>query len=92
LVLIASVFPLLTQVLLLFLPEKYDVNEEISKYFQMRKERKRELEKKKGDGGSLDSESLNTGSIRVKTNMRDEIGEEEYLIDRVVLEDRQEND
>ena len=85
-------FPLLTQVLLLFLPEKYDVNEEISKYFQMRKERKRELEKKGGDGGSLDSESLNTGSIRVKTNMRDEIGEEEYLIDRVVLEDRQEND
>jgi sulfite exporter TauE/SafE len=42
LVVLASVFPLVTQVLLLCLPEKYDVNEEISKYFHMRRERKQQ--------------------------------------------------
>lgn len=40
LVLLASIFPLMTQLLLLCLPEKYDVNEEITKYFQMRKANK----------------------------------------------------
>jgi len=39
-VIIAAVFPLLTQVLLLCLPEKYDVNDEIEKYFKMKKENK----------------------------------------------------
>ena len=37
LVLLSAAFPLLTQVFLLFLPEKYDVNEEIQKYFALRK-------------------------------------------------------
>jgi len=31
----------MTQVLLCYLPEKYDVNEEIKKYFLIRKEAKR---------------------------------------------------
>lgn len=38
LVLISALFPLATQLLLLFLPEKYDVNEEIEKYFKLRRE------------------------------------------------------
>jgi hypothetical protein len=33
LVVLSAVFPLATQVLLVCLPEKYDVNEEIAKYF-----------------------------------------------------------
>lgn len=40
LVLISATFPLATQVLLLCLPEKYDVNEEIQKYFIMRKQKR----------------------------------------------------
>ena len=38
LILISAIFPLLTQILLVCLPEKYDVNEEIAKYFQMKRD------------------------------------------------------
>jgi hypothetical protein len=93
LILIASVFPLLTQLFLFCLPEKYDVNEEIAKYFQQRREQK-ELKRLVKKGGSveeersIDVESLHTGSIRLKSNIRDDIGEGDYLIDHIVLDKR----
>ncbi len=40
LIIISAVFPLLTQILLVCLPEKYDVNEEIAKYFYMKRQQK----------------------------------------------------
>ncbi len=76
LVLLSAIFPLLTQILLLCLPEKYDVNEEIAKYFKMKREQKQVNRK-----NSIDCESIHTGSIRVKTNIRDDIDDEDYLID-----------
>ena len=73
--------------------EKYDVNEEIAKYFQQRREQK-ELKRVVKKGGSveeersIDVESLHTGSIRLKSNIRDDIGEGDYLIDHIVLDKR----
>lgn len=78
LIVIATVFPLVTLLFLLMLPNEYDVNEEIDKYFTLKKKSKSDLKSdinKNGDTVSRDS------FIRVKTNIRDDIGEGEYLID-----------
>lgn len=73
-------FPLLTQILLLCLPEKYDVNEEITKYFQKRKN----LKQKAQDILNINMDSAYTGGIRLKTNIRDEIEEDDCLIDKEI--------
>jgi hypothetical protein len=95
-------------VFLLCLPEKYDVNEEIGKYFLMRRERKQQqkmLRKEEEEGQELKSnrssekrrisiycEGLHTGSIRIKTNIRDDIDDQEYMVDRVLLEPKDQNE
>lgn len=80
LVVLSAIFPLLTQILLLCLPEKYDVNEEITKYFQKRKN----LKQKAQDILNINMDSAYTGSIRLKTNIRDEIEEDDCLIDKEI--------
>ena len=80
LVVLSAIFPLLTQILLLCLPEKYDVNVEITKYFQKRKN----LKQKAQDILNINMDSAYTGSIRLKTNIRDEIEEDDCLIDKEI--------
>lgn len=83
LVLLSALFPLATQVFLLFLPEKYDVNEEISKYFQSKRRQREHKESAAVDENErIDVDQRSTGSIRFKANIRDEIEVEELLVDR----------
>ena len=91
---------------LVCLPEKYDVNDEIGKYFLMRRERKQIHRKEEEEKGqelksnrssekrrkSIDCEGLHTGSIRIKTNIRDHIDDQEYLVDRVLLDPKDQSE
>ena len=70
---LSAVFPLLTQLLLICLPEKYDVNEEIRKYFESKRER--------GAKNEADLRSSSVSSVKVKMNIRDGIEEDECLVD-----------
>lgn len=69
LVVLSAIFPLLTQLLLLFLPEKYDVNEEIRKYFESKRK------------ATSDVDVRSSSSVKVKMNIRDGIEEDECLVD-----------
>ena len=41
---------------------------------------------------SIDCEGLHTGSIRIKTNIRDDIDDQEYLVDRVLLDPKDQSE